>query len=145
MLNYYNNWMTFVLLYFFLFLFFLFLFVFFFVFLFLKNTDWLSLSERCDNSCNVILSFANLFEDSLRVHVLINHLTIFGCRQWSHLTFNQSSKILILGFVPLFLFKNFDYSTQQGNIRLWDRPHAPLNDGNGLLHFSIWPSETFLI
>ena len=139
------SWHSSSLIIFFPFSFFFVSFCFFFVFLFLKNTDWLSLSERCDNSCNVILSFANLFEDSLRVHVLINHLTIFGCRQWSHLTFNQSSKILILGFVPLFLFKNFDYSTQQENIWLWDRSYAPLKDVNGLLHFGMWPNETFLI
>ena len=29
------------------------------------------------------------------------------------MTFNQSTKVLIIGFVPFFLFKNFNYSTQQ--------------------------------
>ena len=37
-----------------------------------------------------------------------NHLTIFEWRQWSHLTSNQSIEILILGFIPFFLFKNID-------------------------------------
>ena len=92
----------------------------FFLFFYVKNTDWLSLFERYDNSCNLILSFANLFGDSLKVYVWFNHLTIFGWRQWNSLTFNQSTEILILGFVPFFfLFKMFYYSTQQGNIRLW--------------------------
>ena len=39
--------------------------------LFLENTDWLSLSKRCGNSCNLIVSFANLFGDSLIVYVFI--------------------------------------------------------------------------
>jgi len=55
----------------------------------------------------------------------------------SHLISNQSIEILILGFVPFFLFKNFDYFAQRENIRLWDRSHAPLKDVNGLLHFGI--------
>jgi len=34
---------------------------------------------------------------------LICHLTILEWWQWSHLTFNQSIEILILGFSPFFL------------------------------------------
>jgi len=40
-----------------------------------KNTNWLSLSKRCDNSYNLILSSANLFGDSLRVYVLFDLVT----------------------------------------------------------------------
>ena len=51
-----------------------------FVIIFLvKNTDWLSLSERCDNSCNLILSFADPFRDSLRVYVLFDLITWQFC------------------------------------------------------------------
>ena len=46
------------------------IFSFFFCFC-VKNKDWLSLSKRWDNSCNLILSFANLFWVSLKVYVLI--------------------------------------------------------------------------
>ena len=91
----------------------------FFFYFILKSTDWLSLPKRCDDSCNLILSF------------------FYSC--------NQSIEILIVGFVPFFLFKNFDYSAQQGNIRLRDWLREPLKDDNELLHFGIWPSETFLI
>ena len=76
---------------------------------------------------------------------LIQPLGNFGWWKWSHLTFNQSTEILIPRFIPFFLFKNFYYSAQQENIRLWDRPCEPLKDYNGFLHFGIWPSETFLI
>ena len=115
-------------------------------FLFVENTNWLSLSERCDNSWDLILSFCK----SLRglpqsvCFVLFSHLTILEWRQWSRVTFNQSTEILILGFSPFF-FKNFNYFAQQENIRLWDRSCAPLKDGNGLSHFGMRPSETFLI
>ena len=34
-----------------------------------------------------------------------------------------------------FLLKNFDYSAQQENIRLWDRSCAPLKDGYRNLPF----------
>ena len=53
--------------------------------------------ERGDSPCNIILSFANLFGNSLRVYVLFD-FDNFGWWQWSHLTFNQSIEILILGF-----------------------------------------------
>ena len=77
--------------------------------------------------------------------VWFSHLTILEWRQWSRLIFNQSTKILILGFSLFFKKKNFDYSAQEENIWLWERSHASLKDGNGPLHFGIWPSETFSI
>jgi len=46
-----------------------------FFFIFVENTDWLSLFERCDNSWDLILSFANLFGDSLKVYVLFDLAT----------------------------------------------------------------------
>ena len=83
---------------------------FFDFFSFVENTDWLSLSGRRDNSCNLILFvFAKLFRDSLRVYVLFDHLKILEWWHESRLTFNQSTKILIIGFS----FKNFHYSAQQ--------------------------------
>ena len=103
--------------FFFLFLWFWFFFIFFF---FVENTNWLSLSERRDNSWDFILSFCI----SLRglpqsvCFVWFSHLTILEWRQWNRLKFNQSTEILILGFSPVFLFKAFYYSAQQGNIRL---------------------------
>ena len=68
---------------------------------------------------------------------------------WSYdngaiLTFNQSTEILILGFSPFFLKTSIILHNKR-NIRFWDQSHAPLKDGNGLLHFGIWQSETFLI
>ena len=57
--------------------------------------------ERGDSPCNLILSFANLSENSLRVcFVWFSHLTILEWWQWSRLMFNQS--IEILGFIPPF-------------------------------------------
>jgi len=64
--------------------------------------------------------------------VRFSHLTILEWWQWSRLTFNQSTKILILGFSLSFL-KASIYSAQQENIWLWDRSHAPLKEGNGSL------------
>ena len=70
-------------------------------FLFVENTDWLSLSERRDNSWDLILSFCkSLWGLPQSVcFVWFSHLTILEWRQWSHLTFNQSTKMP--GFVPL--------------------------------------------
>jgi len=119
--------------------------LFWFFFLFVANTDWLSLSERRDNSWDLILSFWK----SLRglpqsvCFVWFSHLTILEWRQWNRLTFNQSIEILTLAFSRFFL--NFDYYAQQENTRLWDRSCAPLKDGNGLSHFGMWLSENFPI
>jgi len=52
------------------------------------------------------------------------------------LTFNQSTEILIVGFVPFFLFKK-TLTILHNKKRLWDRSHASFKDGNGLLHFGI--------
>jgi len=110
----------------------------FFLFLWRTQIDCLFL-ERCDNSCNLILSFANLFGNSFRVYVLFNLVT---WQFWSYdngaiLTFNQSTEILILGFSPFFLKTSIILHNKR-NIRFWDQSHAPLKDGNGLLHFGIW-------
>ena len=72
----------------------------------MEKTDWLSLSERCDNSWDLILSFWKYLRGLPQSvsFVWFNHLTILEWRQWSHLTFNQSTKILILGFSPFFSF-----------------------------------------
>jgi len=59
-----------------------------------------------------------------------NHLTIFY--DDSGAIWRLITEILIVGFIPFFLFKTFYYSTQQGNIRLWDWSCTPLKDGNGL-------------
>ena len=90
--------------------------------LFVGNIDWLSLSGRHDNSCNLIFFFLQISLGTPLECMLVwsSHLTIFEWQQWSCLTFNQSTEILILRFSPFF-FKNFDYSAQQQNIRLWDR------------------------
>jgi len=110
-----------------------------------KHRLIVSFFERCDNSRNLILSFCKSLRGLPRsaCSVWFIHLTILECWQWSRLKFNQSTEILILGFVPFFL-KNFYYSWQQENIWLSDWSHAPLKDGNGPLHFGIWPSENFL-
>jgi len=50
-------------------------FVFLLFFLFVENTNWLSLSERRDNSWDLTLCFANLFGDSLRVYILFDLVT----------------------------------------------------------------------
>jgi len=79
--------------------------IFFVFFVFVENTDWLSLSERHDNSWDFILSFCI----SLRglpqsvCFVWFSHLTILEWRQWSRLTFKHSTEILILGFSRFFL------------------------------------------
>ena len=102
--------------------------------------------KRCDNSCNLILFFCKSFRGlpQSACSVWFSYLTILEWRQWSRLTFNQSTEIL--GFVPLFFcLKTLIILHSKRNIRLWDQSHAPLKDGNGLLHFGIWPSETFLI
>ena len=80
----------------------------------MKNTNLLSLFERCVNSCDLILSLWNLFGNSLRMYAFVwfSHLTILEWWKWSCLICNQSTEILIIGFIPFFLFKNFDYSAQ---------------------------------
>jgi len=77
------------------------------------HIDWLSLFERCDNLCNLILSFWKHLRGLPQsvCFVWFCHLTILEWWQWSHLTFNQSIEILTLGF-SLFS-KNLDYSAQQ--------------------------------
>ena len=60
--------------------------------------------DRCDNSCNFILSFCKpLWGLPQSVcSVWFSHLKILEWQQWSRLTFNESTKILILGFPPFF-------------------------------------------
>ena len=111
---------------------------------FVENIDWLSLFEKRDDSCNLILFFANLFGDCLRVYVLFDHLKILEWRHKSRFTLNQSTELLILGFSP-FLLKTLIILHSKKNIRLWDRSCVPLKDDNELSHFGMWPSETFLI
>ena len=82
---------------------------------------------------------------SVCIFCLIQSLDHFGWWKWSRLTLNQSIEIRVLGFPPPFLFKTSITLHNKRNIRPWDQSHAPLQDGSGLLHFGIWPSETFLI
>ena len=74
-------------------------------FLFMENKDWLSLSERHDNSWDLILSFANFFRDFLRVYVLFDVATwqFWNDSNGAIWKFNQSTEILILGLVPFFI------------------------------------------
>jgi len=115
-------------------------------FSFVENIDWLSLSRRCDNSCNLILSFLFFFCKSpwgLLQSVCfvwsLENLSDANGAVWHSINRNIDPRVF-----P-FPFKNFDYSAQQENIRLWDRSCAPLKDGNRLSHFGMWPSETFPI
>jgi len=76
-------------------------------FLFVEKTDWLSLSKRRDNSWDFILSFCKSLRGLPQIvcFVWFSHLTILEWRQWSHLTFNQSTEILIPGVSPFFFLK----------------------------------------
>ena len=80
----------------------------YFVILIFRKTQIDCPFERGDNSCNLILSFANLSGNSLRVYVLFDLVT------WSFWSDGNGAvwhliNPYIPGFVPLFfLFKNID-------------------------------------
>ena len=76
--------------------------IWFFFFLWKTQIDCLFLKDVITHETSSYLLQIAL-GTPLKCIFLFNHLTIFGWRQWSHLTFNQSTKILILGFSPFFL------------------------------------------